>query len=158
MSLRDVAFIYEKKYYKIVEHMRNVLTQIKNHWLVNLITFFIALSVGVSIFCLIFFLRDMTIVAAVDGAAIGSMVVLFLGLLMFVAHLGAFDTFAFGFKQLGSMLFAKDARRDGTYQEYKESVTERRNISSYNFIIVIATGLFLSISIIVLEIIYHASI
>ena len=158
MSLRDVAFIYEKKYYKIVEHMRNALMQIKNHWLVNLITFFIALSVGVSIFCLIFFLRDMTIVAAVDGAAIGSMVVLFLGLLMFVAHLGAFDTFAFGFKQLGSMLFAKDARRDGTYQEYKESVTERRNISSYNFIIVIATGLFLSISIIVLEIIYHASI
>ena len=138
--------------------MKKAFTQIKKYWLINLITFLISIVVGVGIFCLIFFLRNQTIVAAVDGAAIGSVVVLFLGLLMWVAHLGAFDTFAFGFKQLGSMLFAKDARRDGTFQEYKENKTTKRDNSSYNFVMVILAGLLLSISIIVLEIIYRTSI
>lgn len=138
--------------------MKKAFTQIKKYWLINLITFLISIVVGVGIFCLIFFLRNQTIIAAVDGAAIGSVVVLFLGLLMWVAHLGAFDTFAFGFKQLGSMLFAKDARRDGTFQEYKENKATKRDNSSYNFVMVILAGLLLSISIIVLEIIYRTSI
>ena len=138
--------------------MKKAFTQIKKYWLINLITFFISLVLGVAIFCLIFFLRNQTIIAAVDGAAIGSVVVLFLGLLMWVAHLGAFDTFAFGFKQLGSMLFAKDARRDGTFQEYKENKATKRDNSSYNFVMVIFAGLLLSISIIVLEIIYYSNI
>ena len=138
--------------------MKKAFAQIKKYWLINLITFLISLVVGAGIFCLIFFLRNQTIVAAVDGAAIGSMVVLFLGLLMWVAHLGAFDTFAFGFKQLGSMLFAKDARRDGTFQDYKQNKATKRDNSSYNFVMVIFAGLLLSISIIVLEIIYRTSI
>ena len=138
--------------------MKKAFVQIKKYWLINLITFIISLVVGVGIFCLIFFLRNQTIIAAVDGAAIGSVVVLFFGLLMWVAHLGAFDTFAFGFKQLGSMLFAKDARRDGTFQEYKENKATKRDNSSYNFVMVIFAGLLLSISIIVLEIIYRTSI
>lgn len=138
--------------------MKKAFLQIKKHWKINLIVFIVSLLVGFGIFSLIFFLRNKTIVAAVDGAAIGSTVVLFFGLLMLVAHLGAFDTFAFGFKQLGSMLFAKDARRDGTYQEYKKNKAVKREDLSYSFLIVILTGLLLSISIIVLEIIYHASI
>ena len=138
--------------------MKKAFVQIKKYWLINLITFLISLVVGAGIFCLIFFLRNQTIVAAVDGAAIGSMFVLFLGLLMWVAHLGAFDTFAFGFKQLGSMLFAKDARRDGTFQDYKQNKATKRDNSSYNFVMVIFAGLLLSISIIVLEIIYRTSI
>ena len=138
--------------------MKKAFAQIKKYWLINLITFIISLVVGIAIFCLIFFLRNQTIVAAVDGAAIGSVIVLFLGLLMWVAHLGAFDIFAFGFKQLGSMLFAKDARRDGTFQEYKENKATKRDNSSYNFVMVIFAGLLLSISIIVLEIIYRTSI
>ena len=138
--------------------MKKAFNQIKKYWLINLITFLVSLVVGISIFCLIFFLRNRTIVAAVDGAAIGSGVVILFGLLMLVAHLGAFDTFAFGFKQLGSMLFAKDARRDGTYQDYKADKAVKRDDTSYNFVIVILAGLLLSISIIVLEIIYHSNI
>ena len=138
--------------------MKRAFEQIKKYWLINLITFIISIIVGVGIFCLIFFLRNQTILAAVDGVAIGSVIVIFLGLLMWVAHLGTFDTFAFGFKQLGSMLFAKDARRDGTFQEYKENKATKRDNSSYNFVMVIFAGLLLSISIIVLEIIYRTNI
>ena len=138
--------------------MKKAFNQIKKYWLINLVTFLIAIVVGVAIFCLIFFLRNQTIIAAVDGAAIGSMVVIFLGLLMWVAHLGAFDTFAFGFKQLGSMMFSKEPRKDGTFQDYKEGQRIKRENASYNFIAVISAGLLLSISIIVLEIIYRTNI
>ena len=138
--------------------MKKAFEQIKIHWKTNLITLIVSLLFGGGLFCLVFFLRNRTIVDAVDGAAVASVVVLFIGLLMFVAHLGAFDTFAFGFKQLGSMLFAKDARKDGKYYEYKEAKKEKRNDSSYNFLVVILVGLLLSISIIVLEIIYHSTI
>lgn len=138
--------------------MKKAFLQIKKYWLINLVTFIISLIVGVSIFCLIFFLRNQTIIAALDGAAIGSVIVIFLGLLMWVAHLGAFDTFAFGFKQLGSMMFSKEPRKDGTFQDYKEGKRIKRDNSSYNFVSVIAAGLLLSISIIVLEIIYRTNI
>ena len=138
--------------------MKRAFEQFKKYWLVNLITFIISLAVGAIIFCLFFFLRDRTLIAAVDGAAVGAVSVLFLGLLFWMHHLGAFDTFVFGFKQLGSMLFAKDARRDGTYAEYRDKKTEIRNNSSYNFIAVIFAGLLLSVALLVLDIIYNASI
>ena len=138
--------------------MKRAFEQIKKYWLVNLITFVASLVIGAGIFCLFFFLRNQTIVAAVDGAAVGAMVVLFLGLLFWMAHLGAFDTFAFGFKQLGSMIFAKDARRDGTYADYREAKKEKRNDSSYNFVSIIIAGLVLSIVLLVLEIIYKTRV
>lgn len=138
--------------------MKRAFEQFKKYWLVNLITFIISLAVGATIFCLFFFLRDRTLIAAVDGAAVGAVSVLFLGLLFWMHHLGAFDTFVFGFKQLGSMLFAKDARRDGTYAEYRDKKTEIRTNSSYNFIAIIFAGLVLSIALVVLDIIYNVSI
>ena len=138
--------------------MKRAFEQFKKYWLTNLITFLISLVVGAIIFCLMFFLRGSTLIAAVDGAALAAVIVLFLGLLFWMHHLGAFDTFVFGFKQLGSMMFAKDARRDGTYAEYRENKTEIRNNSSFNFIAIIFAGLLLSIAVLVLDIIYNASL
>lgn len=77
---------------------------------------------------------------------------------MWVSHLGAFDTFAFGFKQLGSMFFAKNPRRDGTYADYKQNKADKRAASSYNFVAVILAGLFMLISVGILEIIYHVAL
>ena len=134
--------------------MKRALQQIKKYWLINLITLLVSLLIGGAIFCLVFFLKDQKIVAAVDAAAISSVSVLCIGLLLFMAHLGAFDTFAFGFKQLGSMLFAKDARRDGQYQDYRKEKILKRTNSSYNFLAVILAGLLLLIAVIILEIIY----
>ena len=137
--------------------MKKAFEQIKKYWLINLITLLISLLLGGAIFCLFFFLRNQTILDAVDGAAVATFIILFLGLLFWMAHLGAFDMFSFGFKQLGSMLFAKDARRDGPYVEYREQKKEKRQNSSYYFVSVILAGLLLGIALIVLEIIYHTS-
>ena len=138
--------------------MKNAINQIKKYWLINLVSFIVSIFLGVGIFCLVFFLRNRSMIDAIDGAALGSVSVLFIGLIMWVNHLGAFDMFAFGFKQFGSMLFAKDARRDGSFHEYKEDKMEKRNQSSYNFVAIVAAGLLLSIAVLVLEIIYNSSI
>ena len=135
--------------------MNKALIQIKKHWKTNLITFIIGIVIGIAIFCLMFFLRTMCLKDAVDGTSIGAVSVLFAGLLMWVSHLGSFDTIAFGFKQLFSSVFAKNPLRDGTLSDYKEEKSEKRSNSSYNFVSMIAAGLILLIPVIVLEIIYH---
>ena len=134
--------------------MKRAFEQIKKYWLINLITLLVSLVIGGGIFCLVFFLKDRNIIAAVDAAAISSVSVLGIGLLLWMGHLGAFDTFAFGFKQLGSMIFAKEPRRDGQYQDYRKEKIEKRTNSSYNFLAVIVAGLLLIIGLIILEIIY----
>ena len=138
--------------------MKRALQQIKKYWLINLITLLVSLLIGGAIFCLVFFLKDQKIVAAVDAAAISSVSVLCIGLLLWMAHLGAFDTFAFGFKQLGSMIFSKEPRRDGQYQDYRKDKILKRTNSSYNIVAVILAGLLLLIAVIILEIIYKTRI
>lgn len=135
--------------------MNKAFRQIKKYWKINLITFIIGFVIGVVIFCLIFFLRERTLGDAVNGTSIGGVSILFVGLLMWVSHLGAFDTITFGFRQLFSAVFSKDPIRDGTYADYKEDKAEKRSNSSYNFVAMIAAGLTIMIAVLVLEILYQ---
>lgn len=135
--------------------MKHIFKQVWKNWTTNLITFFISLVVGVGIFLLVFFLQGGQLVDALNGATIGSLSVLFLGMLMMVAYFGFFDPLFFGTKQLFSMFFGKDPLKQGKYPDYVEGQVQKRDNSSCNFVAVIAAGLTLSISIIVLEIIYH---
>ena len=135
--------------------MNKVFSQIKKYWLINLITFIASLMVGAGIFCIVFFTRARSIIDAIDGATLGGLIVLLFGLLMMVSHFGAFDIFVFGFKQLFSLLFSKDPKKNGNFTDYRDERTQKRDASSYNFIATILAGLLLSIAIIVLEIIYH---
>ena len=136
--------------------MKRAFFQIRKYWLVNLITFIVSLMIFGGIFCAVYFTRPVkSIVGAIDGATVGSIVVLVLGLLMLLAHLGTFDLFAVGFKQMGSMLFAKDARKEGHYQDYRERKAVKRSNSSYVFVSVIFAGLLTALSIVILQIIYN---
>lgn len=135
--------------------MNKVFSQIKKYWLTNLITFLVSLAVGAGIFCIVFFTRARSMIDAIDGATLGGLIVLLFGLLMMVAHFGAFDFIVFGFKQLIALMFAKDPKKHGQFTDYRDEMTQKRDASSYNFIAVIFAGLLLSIAIIVLEIIYH---
>ena len=101
-------------------------------------------------------MRGQNIVSAVNGAALAFVVLLFFGLLMLVTHLGAFDSFSFGFRQLGTMIFSKDPRREGTFADYREAKRVKRDNSSFSFFSMMAGSLVYGILLIVLEIIYHA--
>ena len=135
--------------------MKKAFSQIRKYWLTNLITFLLSIAAGVGIFCAVYFSRARSIMDAIDGATLGGLVVLLFGLLMMVSHFGAFDIFVFGFKQLFSLFFSKDPRKNGEFADYRNERTQKRDASSYNFIAVIFAGISLSIAIIVLEIIYH---
>ncbi len=136
--------------------MKNAFIQFKNHWKINLLVFAISLVLGGIIFVLFFFLRNRSFMDAVNGVSLAALFVLLSGLLALLAFLGAFDTFAFGFKQLGSMMFAKNARRDGTYADYRDKKREKRTSSSHSYLAIIAAGLIILIAAIILEIIYHS--
>lgn len=138
--------------------MKRAFIQIKKHWIINLVTFVISLLVGGGIFCLVFFLKNRTILDAVDAATVACFVILSIGLLMLAIHHGAFDMFVFGFKQLGSAIFAKNANKDNDFYEYRDAKTEKRNNSSYNYLAIVCAGLILLIAVVILEIVYHTSI
>ena len=136
--------------------MKKAFSQIRKYWVINLVAFLVSLVIFAGIFCAVFFTRTVkNIVAAIDGSTIGSISLLALGLLMWLGHLGTFDLFAFGFKQMGSMLFAKDARKEGHYQDYRERKAIKRSNSSYVFVSVIFAGLLTALSIVILQIIYN---
>ena len=138
--------------------MKRAIQQIKKHWLSNLITLLVSLVLGVAIFFLYFLTRSSrTLTEACNAAALSTAILLLCGLLAWMAHFGVFDIFAFGFKQLGSMLFAKNPIRDGSYVDYKAEKTEKRSNSSYGFVAVVAAGLLFSIALIVLDILYFIS-
>ena len=135
--------------------MKRALEQIRKHWLENLITFLISILVGVTIFLIYFFLRNRTFLSAVDGMTIGGLFVLLSGLLAWMAHLGMFDMFSFGFIQLGHVLFSKNPRKGGDFVDYKANNGEKRNNSGYNFVAIIVAGLALCIAFIILRVIYN---
>ena len=135
--------------------MKRALEQIRKHWLENLITFLISILVGVTIFLIYFFLRNRTFLSAVDGMTIGGLFVLLSGLLAWMAHLGMFDMFSFGFIQLGHVLFSKNPRKGGDFVDYKANKCEKRNNSGYNFVAIIVAGLALCIAFIILRVIYN---
>ena len=134
--------------------MNKVFEQIRRYWLTNLITFFVALVLGGVIFCLFFFTRNRDIIDALNGATYAGLILAACGLFAWLAHLGTFDIFAFGFKQLGSMIFSKNPRSAGTFPEYVEGKKEKRNNSSYNFIFIILAALLFGIAALILTPIY----
>ena len=138
--------------------MKKAFEQIRKHWLSNLITFLVSLMVGAGIFLAIFFTRNHHLKDAADGLSVAAIIVLFSGLLCWVAFLGVFDAFAFGTKQIISTVFARDPRRDGTFTDYKIRKSEARAASSYYYISIIAAGLILAIAMTVVLIIYKVSL
>lgn len=138
--------------------MQKIIIQIRKHLTTNLITLGIALIIFVAIFLSIYFAQTRDLIAAINGVTIGGISLLAVGMLMWLGHAGAFDIFAFGFKQLASMFFAKDPRKDGQYHDYREQLIVKRADASYNFLVMIAVGLLAFLAVIVLEIVLHVQL
>lgn len=121
----------------------------------DLITGLISLAIGAAIFCLYFFLSGINLVNACNGAALSGAVLVSAGILILLTRLGAFDTFAYGFMQLGTSMFGKKPCKYNDLVQYKEARNnERKKKTNYYYVIIIAGALFL-IALLVLEIIFH---
>ena len=136
--------------------MKKVFIQIRKHWITNLVALGITLMIFVGIFCAVFFTRtNKGLVAAIDATTYGGLGVLVAGLFAWLAHMGTFDLISFGFRQLGSIMFAKDPRKDGGYHEYRQEKLKKRDDSSYSFLIMIAVGLLAFLAVMVMLIIMN---
>ena len=136
--------------------MGKITTQIKKHRKTNLITLAVAAGIGLIIFLLYFFIQSPGLISAVNGTGVGAISLAEIGLLMWFAHEGFFDIFSFGFKQLISVVFSKNALRDGSYPDYKNSKAEKRDNSSYNFLMFIIVGALLGITCLILYLSYRS--
>lgn len=126
----------------------------KKFWKVYLITFFISLAVGASIFCAFFFGGDRTPLAALNGTGFGSVIMLCLSGLMFVTREGFFDFVSYGFKQMGAMIFTKEPSRFNDFPGYKEYKTQQRKTRSHYYVIILIVSALLLIAYLILRLVY----
>lgn len=122
------------------------------------ITAIIAFAVGGLIFILYFFLNGHRFIDAVNGMALSSILLAGGAILTILARLGAFDTFAYGFRQLGHAMFSRNPRKFNNMVEYKQAKTEERKGKRKSYYPVLIVAALFIIALVVLEIIYHVKI
>ncbi len=132
--------------------MGKFIFHIRKYLKVYLITAVVSLAVGAGIFCLYYFLRDQTLIAAIDGVSMAGVILLGVGILCLLARLGAFDTMSYGFKQMFSSMFAKEANKYNDMAGYKEEKREKRASSSYYYVVMMIVSLLFFIAFAILEI------
>lgn len=75
---------------------------------------------------------------------------------MWAGSQGTFDFVAYGFRQLGTSMFSKNANKYHDYPEYLSSKKTERENSPYIYLPFIVVSFLYAIALIVLEIIYHS--
>ena len=121
-----------------------------------LITGLIFLVVGIAIFLAFFFLKGQGVTGAIDGTTFAAIILGGIGVLMLCGHFGAFDGFAFGFKQL-SYKFKKVIAELPQYHEYIAQKSEKRSNSPRFFIPVLIVSVIFLVAFLILEIIYQVN-
>ena len=127
----------------------------------DIITLVISLAVGGIIFLIYFLLnkdRYGGISAGCNATILSAIILVSAGVLVWLSRLGAFDTFAYGFKQLGSSIFSKNPRKYNNMVEYKQDKYEKRKEKTNYYLFIILAGLLFGVATLILEIIYHTMI
>lgn len=106
-----------------------------------LVTAAITLAVGAGLFCLFFFLHGRGLRGACDGTGYPGIILTGIAGLIFVARNGFFDIFSYGFKQLGSSMFGRNANKYKDFPDYKNQNREVRSKRSKYYLIILFIGL-----------------
>lgn len=117
----------------------------------NLKTYIIAGSISFGIgLAFLFIFWFAAGLGPLDGLSLSAVILLASGGLMFVTNEGLFDSFAYGFKQVGKSLFGKKGNEENDFVGYKTNKQEMRSSKPKIFVPVLLVGcLFLVVFIIV---------
>lgn len=132
--------------------MGKLIFHIRKYLKVYVITAIVSIAIGVTIFLLFYLLKGKTIISAIDGTSVAGAVLLGVGLLCWMGRLGAFDTLSYGFKQMFTSMFAKEANKYNDMAEYKQEKNAQRAASSYYFVVMMIVSLLFFIAFAILEI------
>lgn len=130
----------------------------KINWKSYIIAGLIALAIGALVFCLYFFLNGRKVIDGCNASILAAVSLIGIGALMIVSKLGAFDTFSYGFIQLGHAMFGRQPKKYKDMIEYKQVKYEERKEKDNYFYSFIAVGMLFIIATIILEIIYHVQL
>jgi len=131
----------------------------KKYWKINLIFTIISLVVGAGIFLAVFFTNDHTYITASNACFVSAGVLIFFGLLCWIAKEGFFDFVSYGFLQFGHMLFnRKEPTKYDDFPGYKVDKKEKRSSSPDYFLGIILIGTLSLIGAIVFSIINNTNL
>ena len=116
----------------------------------------IAFLLGSLAFLLFFFLVDKDMISAINGVTIAAIGLIAIGAFIWLSSQGAFDLLAYGFKQMFTSMFNKNANKYNDYADYHEQKTLARTSMPRTYFSFLFVGLLFGIALAVLEIIYHA--
>lgn len=120
-----------------------------------IVTFFVSIVLGVGIFCLYFFLNGYFVLSALNGVSIATVAIVGMAGLVWVHSQGAFDTFAYGFKQVFSSFFSKNPNKYNDMYSYKQIKAEKREHSPNIYFAMLFAAIIFVLAIVALEIVYH---
>lgn len=116
----------------------------------------IAFLLGSLAFLLFFFLVDKDMISAINGVTISAVSLLAIGGFIWLSSQGTFDLLAYGFKQMFTSMFNKNANKYHDYADYHEQKNIARVSMPKTYFSFLFVGLLFGIALAVLEIIYHA--
>jgi hypothetical protein len=131
---------------KVVENFRKY---IKSY----IITFFVALLVGVAIFLTFYFVQNQTMVGSINGTGVAFAALFGVGVFSWLGKAGAFDSLTYGFTQAYTSMFSKQANKYNDMVAYKDEKNVRRKNSPNLYYSFFLASLLYLISFIVLEIV-----
>lgn len=124
-------------------------------WKDYLISFIIALILGVVIFLLFFLLRSRTLYDALNAATMSGVIILCFGGLIFISSFGFFDLLSYGANQTLHFVFGRKANKYHDYPNYVEEKRKKREHSAHIFIPFLIVSILFFIAVFALEICMH---
>lgn len=115
----------------------------------------IAFLLGSLAFLLFFFLVDKDMISAINGVTIAAVGLLAIGGFIWLSSQGAFDLLAYGFKQMFTSMFNKNANKYNDYADYHEQKNISRVSAPKTYFSFLFVGLLFAIALVILEIVYH---
>ena len=124
--------------------MGKIADNFRKHLITYIISFVVALLIGVAIFLVFYFVQNATLVGYMNGTGVAFGALFGVGTLMWLSKAGAFDTLSYGFTQAFASMFNKDANKYNDMVAYKEDKENTRKASAnIHFPFWIASLLFL---------------
>ena len=137
--------------------MKKLFLDIHKHPVSYIVATIVAFLIGFTFFALFYFwFGKFTIIGAINGTSVGGAVLVGSCILTWVTREGAFDFLTYGFKQMFTSMFGRQANKYNDFVEYKEQKNIKREAAGYYYLSLLVVGLLHFIAFGVLEIVYHS--
>lgn len=136
--------------------MKKLLFSIRKNPKSFVISAIVASLVGLVVFSIFYFvLGKLSLVGAINGSGIAGAVLASFFVLAWLARNGAFDTMSYGFKQLFTSMFNREANKYNDFAEYKQDRNTKREAASLSYFSYLAVSIIFFITFAILEIVIH---